>query len=137
MEPTAPPRREPKPRGLMFVVVLMFFQAFFNFGGGLLLQSELSDALGHGQEVVNEGFVRFIIGLSFVLCVVQLICGLLIPRRIPWTRSMAIVVELVTIGCAIIGAVNNASVLLIFSAVLPVLALRFLFTREVAEWFGQ
>lgn len=135
IEHNAPPVRAAKPRGLTFVVVLMYLQALFNFVGGLLMQSELDNALRHNFTVLNEGFVKTTIVLAFVICLPQLICGLLIPRRIPWTRELAITVELITIAFALFATFETGTYTQALAVLLPSLALRRLLTPEFAGWF--
>ena len=119
-------------------MVLLFVQAVFNALFAGLLLAELANAAEHGQTVLNAGLVRFGVGLSFVTAGAQLICAILILRRIPWSRPLAIGVEVITIGSGIIALVNNGASPQFFTGLgLPVLALVYLMNHEFTGWFTQ
>lgn len=118
---------------MVTAAVVLFVQAAANAAGGLLLFTEITDRLDHGQDVPALG--HFLAWLSVLAAVALVVSGVLLLRRVGAARPLVVVLEVITIVVGFLNLVTGAPQAVIGIG-LAVVVLVSVGNRRTGDWFA-
>lgn len=104
----APPLRMPMPGRLVGVLVFVLVQAVFNGFIGILVASDIADAVSHGQELADPALAYAVEYISFAAAVLLVVSAIVLAMGIAWGRNVLVVLEALIIVNGLVTLVSGA-----------------------------